>query len=252
MSLPEQLPLFRLPPISPLAPVARTRHIQIGARVVPYELRQGKCRRLALSIDERGLRVAVPPRLTFAEAEAFVRSHGEWVLAKLDEYAAQHTHRFLRISDGARLPVLGADVEVRVTTGGNRILWQDDALVLAARPDADLDTLARRGLQRRALEHFAIRLGHYAALLGRPVPPLGLSSARGRWGSCSTKTGIRINWRLVHLPPQFADYVIAHELAHLVEMNHSPRFWRVVGNLYPDWHATRAELKRRAADIPIL
>jgi predicted metal-dependent hydrolase len=245
----EQLQLFRLPPA---APVAKARHIQIGARIVPYELRQSAGRRLALTIDERGLRIGAPPRLTFAEIEAFVRGHGDWVLAKLDEYAARHTHRYLRICDGARVPVLGADIGVRVTTGANRVLWQGDALVLAARPDADLDALARRGLQRRALEHFAGRLGHFAGVLNRPVPAFGLSSARSRWGSCSTKSGIRINWRLVHLPPEFADYVIAHELAHLVEMNHSARFWRVVGQLYPDWRAARAELKRRAAEIPLL
>jgi hypothetical protein len=249
MNLPEQLPLFHLPP----APTAvKTRHIQIGARVVPYELSKGRARRLALSIDERGLRIAVPPRLTFAEVEAFVRMHAEWVLAKLDEYAARNTHRYVRICDGARLPLLGREAEVRVVAGANRVLWQDDALILAARPDADLDALARRGLQRRALEHFAIRLGHYAALMDRPAPPLALSSARGRWGSCSSATGVRINWRLIHLPPHLGDYVIAHELAHLAEMNHSARFWRVVGRMYPDWRAARAELKQRAAEIPVL
>ena len=182
MSLPEQLPLFRLPD----APTAvKTRHIQLGARVVPYEMRQGKARRLGLTIDESGLRIAVPPRLTFAEVEAFVRSHAEWVLTKLDEYASRNTNRYVRIRDGARLPLLGGEAQVRVVAGANRVLWQDDALVLAARPDADLDALARRGLQRRALEHFAIRLGHYAALMGLSVPSLALSSARSRWGSCS-------------------------------------------------------------------
>lgn len=249
MSLFEQLQLFRLPPA---APVARTRHIQIGARIVPYELRQAARRRLSITIDERGLRVGAPPRLTFAEIEAFVRGHGAWVIQKLDEYAADCSHRHLRICDGARLPVLGDEVVVRVTPGGNRSLWREDALVLAARPDADLEALARRALQRRALEHFAIRLGHFAQRLGRPPPALGLSSARTRWGSCSSRTGIRLNWRLVHLPPHFADYVIAHELAHLVEMNHSPRFWRVVGDLYPDWRSVRAELKRRTVEIPVL
>jgi predicted metal-dependent hydrolase len=245
----EQLPLFRLPPATS---DIKSRHLLIGARAVPYELRQAKGRRLALTIDERGLRVGAPPRLTFAEIEAFVRAHGAWVLEKLDEFAARNTRRFVRICDGARLPLLGGEAQVRVVDGANRVLWRGDELVLAARPDADLDALARRGIQRRALEHFAVRLGHFAALMERPAPPLGLSSARGRWGSCSTNSGIRINWRLVHLPPHLGDYVVAHEVAHLVEMNHSARFWRVVGDLYPEWKAARAELKRRAAEIPIL
>jgi predicted metal-dependent hydrolase len=251
----EQLPLFRWPGAAVEAPgadPARTRHVQIGARIIPYQLKQAAGRRLTLAIDERGLRVGASPRLTLAEIETFVRRHGDWVLRKLDELASHQGHRHLRLRDGARLPVLGGEAEVRVVAGANRVLWDDETLVLAARPDADLGMLARRGLQRRALEHFSVRLGHYAGRMGRPAPAFGLSSARTRWGSCSTRTGIRLNWRLVHLPPAFGDYVIAHELAHLVEMNHSPRFWAVVASLYPDWRDVRDELKRRAADIPVL
>lgn len=249
MSLFEQLSLFRLPPAAPLA---RTRHVQVGARIVPYELRQAAGRRLAITIDERGLRVGAPRHLPLYEIEAFVRSHGDWVARKLDEYAGRQAQRRLCIRDGARLPLLGGEAVVRIEAGANRSHWRDDNLILAARPDADLDALARRALQRRALDHFSTRLAHFAHRMGQPAPALGLSSARTRWGSCSRKSGIRINWRLVHLPPRFADYVVAHELAHLVEMNHSPRFWAVVASLYPEWQTVRAELKRRAADIPLL
>lgn len=245
----EQLSLFRLPPA---APVAKTRHLQLGARIVAYELRQAAGRRLAITIDERGLRVGAPRHLPVYEIEAFVRSHGDWVAKKLDEFAARQTCRHLAIRDGVRLPLLGAEATVRVVAGANRSQWRDDTLILAARPTADLDALARRALRRRALLHFDDRLRHFAALLGRPAPKLGLSSASTRWGSCSAKSGIRINWRLVHLPPHCADYVIAHELAHLIEMNHSPRFWAVVASLYPDWRTVRAELKERAAEIPLL
>lgn len=249
MSLFEQLQLFVSPPAGA---AARTRHVLLGARIVPYELRQAAGRRLSIRIDEHGVRVGAPPRLSLGAIEDFLKSHGDWVLEKLDEYAVQRGHRHLRVGDGVSLPVLGGAVTVRVVSGSNRVLWREGELVLAARPDADLSVLARRGLQRRALEHFAIRLGHYADRMNRPVPPFGLSSARTRWGSCSTRTGIRLNWRLVHLPPHCGDYVIAHELAHLVEMNHGPRFWAVVAGLFPDWRDVREELKRRAAEIPVI
>lgn len=251
MSLFEQLPLFRSAS-PPAAPVGRPRHLLVGGRLVAYQLRQGAGRRLAITIDESGVRVGAPPRLTLGEIEAFVRGHGEWVLRKLDEFAGRPVPRHLSIRDGIRLPVFGEDVEVRVVPGGNRVLWREDALVIAARADADLDALARRGLQRKALDYFALRLGHYAARMGRAAPTLRLSSARMRWGSCSTSSGIRLNWRLVHLPPRCADYVVAHEMAHLVEMNHGRRFWEVVAGLCPDWREARAELKHRAGEIPLL
>jgi predicted metal-dependent hydrolase len=249
LSLFEQLPLFRLPPTGS---ASKLRHIQIGARIVPYELRQAAGRRLAMTIDERGLHVGAPRSLSLRTIEDFVRSHSDWVAKKLDEYASRSGPRHLVIRDGTRVPVLGGEVVVRVDVGANRAHWHDDVLILAARPDADLDALARRALQRKVLEHFRQRIAHYAPRLGRGVPQVALSSARTRWGSCSTATGIRLNWRLVHLPPEFADYVVAHELAHLVEMNHSPRFWQVVGSLFPEWEAVRAELKRRASEIPLL
>jgi len=248
MTLPEQLSLFRLPPA--VAP-AKTRYLQIGARVVTYELLTGR-RRLSLTIDERGLRIGAPRQVGLAEIEAFAQRHGEWVLKKLDEHVARHMQRHLAIRDGARIPLLGGEVEVRIVSGANRVSWDADQLVLAARVGANLDTLARRALQRRALAFFTERVAQGAARMGRAPPALALSSARTRWGSCSLKSGIRLNWRLIHLPPALVDYVVAHELAHLAEMNHSPRFWAEVERLCPDWRSARRELKIRAAAIPLI
>lgn len=245
----EQLELFRLPPA--VGDATKTQHIILSGRIVGYELRRDR-RRLAMRIDERGLRVGAPRGVPLAAIEDFIRTHGDWVLAKLDEFTSRVAPRHLPIHDGARLPVLGEEVRVRVTSGGNRGYWREDELWLAARPAADLAALARRALQRRALEHFRPRLGDLAARVDRPVPALALTAARSRWGSCSARSGIRLNWRLIHLPPHLIDYVIAHEVAHLVEMNHSPRFWAVVERLYPDWQAARGELKRRGAALPLL
>lgn len=271
LALFEQLSLFKLPGAktpkgegdapspraskSPAKP-PRQRHVHLGNQIVAYTLRQGqRRRRLSLTIDERGLSVGAPGRVSLAEIEAFVHAHAEWVLAKLAEHAGQNTHRHLTVRDGSRLPLLGAPVAVRIVPGANRSRWHEDHLLLEAREgtdSADHANLARRALQRRALALFHERLGHYAGRLGRTPPRLGLSNARTRWGSCSSRTGIRINWRLIHLPLPLIDYVIAHELAHLVEMNHSPRFWAVVESIYPEWEAARRELKLRGREIPIL
>ena len=93
------------------------------------------------------------------------------------------------------------------------------------------------------LERMTARAGLYAAQLGLPPPPVALSNARTRWGTCSARGRIRISWRLAHLSPELADYVVAHEVAHLKEMNHSRRFWAVVETLYPRYRAARREIR---------
>jgi predicted metal-dependent hydrolase len=244
----EQLKLFRLtpPPVEP-----KTRHVLIGARIIDYRLKTGTSR-LSMTIDERGLRIGAPRRMALTEIEAFVRDNGEWVLKKLGELARVSQPRHLAVRDGACLPLLDGEVEIRILPGANRVRWIGTVLVLEARPGADLARLLVRALQKRALAHFAARLAHFTAQLELPVPKLGLSSAQTRWGSCSRQGGIRVNWRLIHLPPHLSDYVIAHEVAHLLEMNHSKRFWAVVTALYPDWKAARNELKQRATSLPII
>jgi predicted metal-dependent hydrolase len=83
-------------------------------------------------------------------------------------------------------------------------------------------------------------------------PPVALSNARTQWGVCSEGGSIRLSWRLVHLEPALADYVVAHEVAHLVELNHSKRFWNVLARLYPEWRAARERLELAGASLPII
>ena len=245
----EQLALFRLPP--PDDAMLRPQHILLAGRIVSYQLRRDR-RRLAMRIDERGLRVGAPRSLSLASIEAFIRQHAGWVLEKLDAHVTRAAPRHLSIHEGARVPVLGSEYEVRITQGNNRGYWETSTLWLAARPQADLAAIARRTLQRRAMEHFAPRVAAAASRLGCPMPALALSNARTRWGSCSARSGIRLNWRLIHLEETLIDYVIAHEVAHLVEMNHSPCFWAVVERLCPDWHTARAALRREGAGLPLI
>lgn len=243
-----QLPLFKKAP-PPLA-AEEHRHIHLGARIVDYKLRRARRRTLGMTIDQRGLRVGAPPRASLREIEAFLKTNAEWVLKKLEEWQAEGKPHRISIRDGAILPVLGEDALVKVENGANRVRWEGHTLILQARADADLRQLALRGLRQRALELFTARTRHYVDILQRPMPKLALSSAHTRWGSCSEKSGIRLSWRLIHAPLWLIDYVVVHELAHLVEMNHSKRFWAVVEGLYPDYRAARDELKRLATTCP--
>jgi predicted metal-dependent hydrolase len=188
-----------------------------------------------------------------SDIEAFIHHHANWVLEKLTAQSAAPKPPRVSIDDGVRLPLLGSEATVRVLPGHNRCRWIGDTLLLEARPRSSLHRLTERGLQQRALEHFTQRLHHFAPQLDiSTLPPLALSSARTRWGSCSRLSGIRLNWRLIHLPAHLGDYVVVHELAHLHEMNHSPRFWRVVEMAYPEWRQARDALKQQAQHLPVL
>ncbi|HET7776804.1 MAG TPA: SprT family zinc-dependent metalloprotease [Azospira sp.] len=244
-----QLPLFRDPAERPAAD-ARGAALLLGERLIPYELRRSRRRTIGLTIDHRGLRVGAPLRSSLKDVEKVIRQHQAWVLSKLDDWRQRQPVPLLSISDGVFLPLLGEPSRVGIVTGRAGIAWIDGLLQLSVPDSKDPRPLLERALKERARALFAERLDLYAQALGVPRPPLALSSARTRWGSCSRISGIRLNWRLIHFPLPVIDYVVAHELAHLKEMNHSPRFWSVVEHLYPDYRQARAELKRLAQALP--
>jgi predicted metal-dependent hydrolase len=97
-------------------------------------------------------------------------------------------------------------------------------------------------LREEALRLVVPKAAEFASRLERAAPPLRISNARSEWGSCNHRGEIRLNWRLAQLPPELADYVVAHEVAHLVELNHSSRFWAVVEALMPGHGARRKAL----------
>jgi len=234
-----------------------TREIVLDGQRVPYLLRRSARKTLGLRIDHRGLIVGVPLRVGLGDAESFIRSHGAWIVEKLAARgeATAAAPAFIA-QDGAELPVCGDVWRLRLGRGNNRVVWHESGaqpiLELALRAGGDARQVLLRGLQQRALDLFSNRVEEFCLRLGQPVPVVGLSNARTRWGSCSSRSGIRLHWRLVHLPLALIDYVVAHEVAHLVEMNHSPRFWSVVTSLYPDHAAARRALRQAAAGLPSL
>ena len=231
------------------------RTIALGDRIVPYTLRRARRRTIGLTIDHRGLRVGAPHRAALSEVETLIRKHGDWVAQKLDVWRDRRRPAPLHIADGTQLPYLGGRLQLRITTGNTLACWtQEDlpTLTLRLRSPDDAERLLGKALRQKALELFAPRLAHHAARFGITAPRLTLSSARTRWGSCSLKTGIRLNWRLLHFPEHIIDYVIVHELAHLREMNHGHRFWAIVDHYCPDYRLAREALKTLSGTLPAL
>jgi len=254
-----ELPFSASPDKKPLAADETPRTIALGDRIVPYILRRAKRRTIGLTIDHRGLRVGAPPRASIKEVESLILRHGTWVTEKLDEWRTRQHREVLKITDGMRLPLLGQSLEVRLALGANRSLWNDLTppdlaltLTLFLRSPDDAARVLEKALRKRALDLFGERLSLFAAAMGLALPPLSLSSARTRWGSCSLKTGIRLNWRLIHFPPHIVDYVVVHELAHLREMNHSSRFWKIVEHYCIDYKKKIHELKQLSTSLVML
>lgn len=229
-------------------------HLDIEGTRVQLVLRRSARRSFALQVDHRGARVSVPLRTPMVEVERFVRGHGAWLLDRLRRSADRPQAPTLVPADGVELPLFGRPLRLR-HVDARRAQWRlaADGVEELHLPSAVDATLAvRKALQARALAWYRGRVEEFCHRLGLPVPPVRLSSARTRWGSCSSLSGIRLHWRLIHLVPELIDYVVAHEVAHLREMNHSPRFWAVVESVYPAWREARVRLRAAALTLPVI
>ncbi len=240
-------------PAPPTTPPDSRRQIVLASQTVDYQLRRSRRRTIGLRIDQQGLRVSAPLRAPLYEIEKLIAEHGRWVLDKLTEWQERAPQPALTVGDGGVVFALGQALTVKISPAA-RAGWQlvDQQLQLRVPPGSNAAQVLEKALREHARQTFLARLAFYAPRLGVSPPPLRLSSARTRWGSCSQRGGIALNWRLVLMPLAVVDYVVCHELAHLREMNHSPRFWSVVEQLYPDWQAQRLELRRLGREIPVI
>jgi predicted metal-dependent hydrolase len=254
---PGQLSLFGEPRST--APGSRGL-LQLAGRTVEYRFTRARRRTIGIRIDASGLAVGAPLRAPWSEVERFLREKQHWIVAKLDEWANAPAPRVLRGVEGEALPLHGEPHRLTLRAAPRGVQVADGRLIVSLRvslgePQRRARVLAmiQRWLKERALESLAPRVEHYVTRLGLPTPRVALSNARRQWGVCVRRGGeglIRLNWRLVQLAPMLSDYVVAHEAAHLVEMNHSRRFWSLVESLYPDWRAARRELATAAASLP--
>lgn len=243
-----QLDLFRTPDR-----IVEQRQVRLGERVIDYALKRSvNRRRMLLTVDESGLTVSVPWRTSDARIAAILEESTEWLLRKLDLYAARAPRRRAWRS-GERIDFLGRNLSLDLRQHNGRAITQlrDDGVLEVWLPDACVPDHARQAVvnwyRRHATPHFCNRVAHFCAVLGEPLPRVMLSSAVGRWGSCNARREVRLNWRLMQAPAHVVDYVVAHEVAHLRVMNHSARFWNVVERLHPAYAAARAELDAQAA-----
>jgi predicted metal-dependent hydrolase len=229
------------------APAGQMRTIALGARVVEYRLIRARRRSIGMEVHFDGLTVRSPRWVTLRDIEAALAERAAWIVRSLDEWQSRRR-----------------DVMPRQWKSGAPIVYRGEPLTLALHPArqpsvaADLFHVNVRHprvhdeqsvaqcvgdwLRGEAWSLVAARVAHHVQRIGRRTPSVRLSNARSEWGSCNAKGDIRLNWRLVQLPPPLAEYVVVHEVAHIVELNHSRRFWALVESLLPGHADLRREL----------
>jgi predicted metal-dependent hydrolase len=206
--------------------------------------RSTRARRFSLRVSQSTGQVSLsmPMRAPLAEASAFARAQEGWIRAALARMPAVQ-----RVAVGAEIPVEGR--LLRIESGAGRsVRVEGDALIVPGDP-ARVAARVAAYLKVRARDRLVAASDHYATQIGRRVAQVSLRDTRSRWGSCTSDGSLMYSWRLIMAPPRVLDYVAAHEVAHMLEMNHSPRFWAVVERLFPQWQVERAWLRREGGAL---
>jgi hypothetical protein len=214
---------------------------RVSIRVSP------RARRIALRIDaaERKVELVLPPGVPESHGLRFLATKRGWIAARLAALPQP-----VRFAEGVVVPVLGIPHRIRREDDPTAppVAIRDGEIRVRGDP-AHIERRVRDHLVAMARAEFADRARPLAARIGRKLARVGVRDTKSRWGSCSGRGNLSFSWRLIFAPEPVLDYVVAHEVAHLAEMNHGPRFWRLVESLSPDSAAARAWLKRHRSRL---
>ena len=231
--------LFR-PPSEPPAITIMFEREAFLVRVRRHRL----ARRYTLRIHSvtREVVLTMPPRGSLKQANEFAQKHGAWIAARLERLpkAAPFSH-------GTVLPLRGVDHRIEHRRGARGTVWVEstesgERLLCVAGSEPHIPRRLRDFLKREAKSDLEAASRIAAAALGVTVKRVSVRDQSSRWGSCSTTGVLSYSWRLILAPPYVLDYLAAHEVAHLIEMNHSRAFWRLVGRICPQMSRARTWL----------
>ena len=205
--------------------------------------RSARARRITLRVPRDGgpVVLTMPPRVAESQGRAFVQDKAGWIVRHVTERPVVR-----RPEHGKALPVEGRALTVTPAALRAARIEGDQLLVPQGR---DPGPAAQALLKHLARARLAEACDRHAAALGRSFRAISLRDTRSRWGSCTSDGRLMFSWRLAMAPPEVLDYVAAHEVAHLAHMDHSPRFWAVVEQLFPHHAAQRRWLKTQGSEL---
>lgn len=264
---PPDLLVCQPPSLAVLPAGARWRTVDAHDHVIGFVLQRSRRRSIGLRVDDHGLTVTAPSWASLQQVDQAVVTRHKWILDKLhlrqqqlDKLSSADT----LWKDSGHIPYLGKHITLNLCPTRQHASFDGDpaqpetgCVLHLPRPyNADHSQVrdhVHAWLQTQARWWFDQRLQFFLDKAGQTLQGWRLSSATTRWGSCSSSRRIMLNWRLIHFRHALIDYVIAHEVAHLREMNHSRAFWQELERLLPEFSQARAELKQhRPGTLPLI
>jgi len=222
--------------------------IELNGIAIPIALRRhSRAKRLTLRLAPDGseVRVTLPQWSSSREAIAFAHSREDWLAGQLAKLPQSQPPR-----PGGAIQFRGRDLSIEWDENAPRKPDFGEHTVRLGGPQSSLTARLQRALEHHALPLFESDRDHYCARAGLPPAPVKLSRAQRRWGSCSDKKAMRINWRLVQAPDNVRRSVVAHEVTHLVHFDHSPAFHAMLDDLFEeDIHAADDWLKEKGRTL---
>jgi hypothetical protein len=221
--------------------------IEIDGRSIPVELRRSpRARRMTLRADavQGVVRVTLPARAAEGRAAAFLADHHGWIAARVARWPSGRP-----FAPGETVPVEGEDLVIDWMPGRPRGVRIDAGRLIAGGPAEGLAGRIERFLRAEALRTLDAETRDVAAKIGKRIARVSVRDTASRWGSCSSSGAVAYSWRLILMPPHVRRSIVAHEVAHLVHMNHGAAFHALADQLYPHHATANRWLKRHGASV---
>jgi predicted metal-dependent hydrolase len=245
-SMPQRALLYRRPSEPQAIEIVFDRSIYL---VRLRRHRQARRYTLRIAAATREVILTIPPRGTLKEAREFAQKHGGWIAARLGRLPEA-----VRFAHGMVVPLRGVAHRIEHRRGARGTVWTEigedrERLLCVAGEAPHVDRRIADYLRRQAKSDLEVASLRHAATLGVRISRVAVRDQASRWGSCSTTGVLSYSWRLILAPSFVLNYLAAHEVAHLVEMNHSAKFWRLVRRLCPDHERAKVWLDVHGSDL---
>jgi len=209
-----------------------------------YTLTRSKRKTIAIYIRNGGVEVRAPLRTSIREIERFILEKQNWITANLAESKEQSERKEnFMLNYGDMVLYCGRQYSITPSSSGKIGVSNNSFYVPAALPHEQIKAACVEIYKILAKSDLTLKTYEYAAKMAVAPASVKINSATTRWGSCSAKKSLNFSWRLIMADEEVIDYVVVHELAHLIEMNHSPRFWAVVERVLPDYRERKTRLR---------